>query len=91
MKKKVICRFNLIQVTSIFEISTLEKYELWFLFILSKHEIRISKFSFYTQIRDTNLKFLFLLSKFEIRISNFSLYTQWDTNRKFIFLLSKFK
>merc|ERR1712218_607385 len=57
-----------------------------FLFLLSKVEIRISNFSFYSrksrsefqislstlEIRDRNFKFLFLLSKFEIGISNFS-------------------
>ena len=62
----------------------------WFLFLLSKVEIRISNFSFYSrnsrsefqislsplEIRDQNLKFLFLLSKFEIRISNFSFYSR---------------
>ena len=61
-----------------------------FLFLLSKLEIRISNFSFYSrnsrsesqispstlEIRDQNLKFLFLLSKFEIRISNFSFYSR---------------
>ena len=63
---------------------------LWFLFLLSKSEIRISHFSFYSrnwrseshislstlEIRDHNFKFLFLLSKFEIRISNFSFYSR---------------
>ena len=62
----------------------------WFLFLLSKVEIRISNFSFYSrnsrsefhislstlEIRDQNLKFLFLLSKFEIRILNFSFYSR---------------
>ena len=62
----------------------------WFLFLLSKVEIRISNFSFYSrnsrsefhislstlEIRDQNLKFLFLLSKFEIRTSNFSFYSR---------------
>ena len=61
-----------------------------FLFLLSKLEIRISNFSFYSrnsrsesqispstlEIRDQNLKFLFLLSKFEIRTSNFSFYSR---------------
>ena len=85
-------------------ISTLEKYEKFislstletrdrnfkFLILLSKSEIRISHFSFYSrnsrsesrislstlEIRDQNFKFLFLLSKFEIRISNFSFYSR---------------
>ena len=61
-----------------------------FLFLLSKLEIRISNFSFYSrnsrsesqispstlEIRDQNLKFLFLLSKFEIRTSNYSFYSR---------------
>ena len=85
-------------------ISTLEKYDFFislstleardqnfkFLFLLSKFEIRISNFSFYSrnsrsesqislstlEIRDQNFKFLFLLSKFEIRILNFSFYSR---------------
>ena len=85
-------------------ISTLEKYEklislstletrdrnFKFLILLSKSEIRILHFSFYSrnsrsescislstlEIRDQNFKFLFLLSKFEIRISNFSFYSR---------------
>ena len=85
-------------------ISTLEKYEklislstletrdrnFKFLILLSKSEIRISHFSFYSQnsrsesrislstleILDQNFKFLFLLSKFEIRISYFSFYSR---------------
>ena len=73
-----------------FSISTLENMIFLFLFLLSKLEIRISNFSFYSrnsrsesqispstlEIRDQNLKFLFLLSKFEIRISNFSFYSR---------------
>ena len=47
----------------------------WFLCPLSKHEIRISNFSFYSRIRNKNFKFLFLLSKLEIRISNFTFYS----------------
>ena len=61
-----------------------------FLFLLSKLEIRISNFSFYSrnsrsesqispstlEIRDQNIKFLFLLLKFEIRTSNFSFYSR---------------
>ena len=71
-------------------ISTLENIIFLFLFLLSKLEIRISNFSFYSrnsrsesqispstlEIRDQNLKFLFLLSKFEIRTSNFSFYSR---------------
>ena len=85
-------------------ISTLEKYEFLislstlesrdqnfkFLFLLSKFEIGISHFSFYSRnsrsesrislstlkIRDQNFKFLFLLSKFKIRISNISFYSR---------------
>ncbi len=71
-------------------ISTLENMIFLFLFLLSKLEIRISNFSFYSrnsrsefqnspstlEIREQNLKFLFLLSKFEIRILNFSFYSR---------------
>ena len=73
-------------------LSTLEAWDqnFKFLFLLSKFEIRISNFSFYSrnsrsesqislstlEIRDQNFKFLFLLSKFEIRILNFSFYSR---------------
>ena len=73
-------------------LSTLEAWDqnFKFLFLLSKFEIRISNFSFYSrnsrsesqislstlEIRDQNFKFLFLLSKFEIRIFNFSFYSR---------------
>ena len=77
---------------SLISFSTLETRDqnFKFLFLLSKSEIRISHFSFYSrnsrsesrislstlEIRDQNFKFLFLLSKFEIRISNFSFYSR---------------
>ena len=75
-----------LQVTSTsfleISISVHKNMSSWILFLLSKHKIRFSNFSFFSRIRDENLKFLFLLSKFEIRVSNFSFYS-WNSRSEF--------